>query len=282
MRAILLPALTLSAVAACTLAEPVKLTASTPPSAGSRSEAIASPPFASDGEPESPQWMASQRVAVTRALFAFGAEAEPPRAAEDGPVRLSATQIDAITAGLAAVDVTAFAAAQGSGAFTGTDTETDAAGNQWIELAYGTGEAYAIGDEATVDVATSVYGEGDYVTGGEFRFVVNGPGHAQGRTMGFVIVIDADHPRFEVLRRRFESLTNHLERGYEVRASRIQHASERLAARGDRGGERLAGYLARGYERLIGFVERGYGHFVGIARREYDRPARQLERRSGE
>ncbi len=173
MRAILVPALTLSTVASVAVAEPVRLTGSTPPSAGFSSGAIASPPFASDGEPESPQPMASQRDAVTRALFAFGAEAEPPPAAEDGPVRLSATQMDAITAGLVTVDVTGFAAAQGADAFVGTDVRTDVASNEWIEVAYGTGEAYAIGDDTAVDVATSVYGEGDHVTGGTFRFVVN-------------------------------------------------------------------------------------------------------------
>jgi transposase-like protein len=288
MRAILLPALTLSAAASVALAEPVKPTAPTPPPAGSRSEATAPPPLASDGEPEPPQPTAPQIDAVTRApLISFGAEAGPSRVTDrratgGGPVRLSATQMDAITAGLVAVDVTAFAAAQGSDAYTGTDTRTDAAGSEWIEVAYGTGEAYAVGDGAAADAATSVYGEGDYVVSGDFRSVVNGPGSAQGRTMGFVIVIDADHPRFEVLRRRFERLTNHLERGYEVRASRIQHVSERLAARGDRGDERLAGYLGRGYERLVGFVERGYAHFVRVADRELGRPAGQLERRSGE
>lgn len=265
MRAILLPALTLSTVASVAVAEPVKLTGSTPPSAGSPSGAVASMSFASDGEREPLHLTASQVDAVARALVGFGAEAEPPRATNDGPVRLSAAQMDAITAGLVAVNVTALAVARGADAFTGTDTRADATGSEWIEVAYGVGEAYAVGDDAAVDVATSVYGDGDYVTGGSLRFVVNGPGYALGRTMGFVIVIDADHPRFESLQRKFEGLANHLDRGYEAQADQLQRVSEHWAAHGDRGDERLAGYLERGYEHLIGFVERGYGHFVRSA-----------------
>ncbi len=86
VKAVLLPAITMSAVASAAVAESGELTTGLRP----------------------PALTASQTDALGHAL---GGEAEPLPAADDGPVHLAAAQMDAITAGLVAVDVTAFAAA---------------------------------------------------------------------------------------------------------------------------------------------------------------------------
>lgn len=145
------------------------------------------------------------------------------RSENGGRITLSAAQMDAVTAGLAAIEVTASAFAAGRGALTGAETRTVARPlNEFFEIAYGTGHAIAAGDIAGVHVATELDGDGGVVFGGKYTFTLQVPGVAQGHTGGFVGSVDPDHPRFEMVQWWAEILGWRLEHDYR----NLQHMSE--------------------------------------------------------
>ncbi len=96
------------------------------------------------------------------------------------PVRLTGTQMDAVTAGAVAVGMGAFAAADGPNAHTHTSTSTKVIGTpkNIVSIGIGHAKAYACcGSSSDTNVETAYYAEGDIV-------IANS------------IIKDHDHPRF--------------------------------------------------------------------------------------
>ena len=183
MRTVLLPALALGAMTSVAVADPVRLT-----------------------DPDSIELTRARIAAVSRILLEFSAEVGPARLTdtqrnalarvlfafdpESGPVRLTESQMERLTAGLAFVSIDALAAAMGPMRRTGTRVRTHASRRHLVEAAFGTGEAYAIGDAAAVDLSNSFFADGDFTIGGGFSLEVHRPGFSAGRVTSFVISFD--------------------------------------------------------------------------------------------
>lgn len=194
----------------------------------------------------------------------------PPPPAGEGRLELTAAQMDAITAGLAAVEINALAAAHGPNTLTSTKTGTNALGHELLEFAYGTGEALAIGDQSAVDLSASYYADGDFVVGGQYRIVIDGPRHAEGYAAAVVVSIDADHPDFDAVRGRYEGLASRIERGYDAYAGRLERLGE-CGSKCERGGEHLASGIGRSQAGMVQFIQAGYASLLGYAIRDLRR-----------
>ena len=96
----------------------------------------------------------------------FAALAQPLVLWAAEPVRLTGTQMDAVTAGAVAVGVGASATAEGSntGTYTSTSTRVFSTPNGNVEIGRGFGKAVACcGSSTDTDVQTGYYAEGDKV-----------------------------------------------------------------------------------------------------------------------
>lgn len=117
-------------------------------------------------------------LALGAVVFAVLMESAVSWAAE--PVRLTGTQMDAVTAGAVGLGMGAFAAADGPNAHTHTSTSTKVIGTpkNIVNIGIGHAKAYACcGSSSDTNVETAYYADGDIV-------IANS------------IIKDNDHPRF--------------------------------------------------------------------------------------
>ena len=99
-------------------------------------------------------------------VMVFAALMEPAALWAGEPVRLTGTQMDAVTAGAVAVGMGAWAIAEGPNARTHTSTSTTVIGTpkNVVDIGLGSGKAYACcGSSTDTGVQTVYYGEGDIV-----------------------------------------------------------------------------------------------------------------------
>jgi hypothetical protein len=103
-------------------------------------------------------------LALRAVVFAALAESVALWAAE--PVRLTGTQMDAVTAGAVSLGVSAWAATTGSNTYTYASTSTTASGTPTTTVVTGSGYGEALaccGSSTNTSVQTTYYAEGDRV-----------------------------------------------------------------------------------------------------------------------
>jgi hypothetical protein len=105
-------------------------------------------------------------LAFILATASYVAHAESGTANMSGPLRLTDTELDGVTAGAVAVDVDASAVAISNtqSTYTETNSRTHVVSLPTVEIGFGTGQAYASGGEVnSADVSVSGYGDGGHV-----------------------------------------------------------------------------------------------------------------------
>jgi hypothetical protein len=114
-----------------------------------------------------------------------------------GPKVLSALELDAVTAGAIAVNVSSVAAAFGDLTHTDTEAKTFAFDGENVDLGVGrtVGQALACcGEEADVEVGSAVFGMGDIVHSST-RAVKHGTRLlVYGLSVGVVVAVSFDRP----------------------------------------------------------------------------------------
>lgn len=161
--------------------------------------------------------------------------------------------MDAITAGLAGIDIDAMAVALGPDGYTATDVETHALSDEQglYEVAYGTGQALAAGEATGVHLATEIYGDGAVVVGTRFGYEYDLPGYSEGRTGGFVVSVDAAHPRLRAVVHQARALAAGLQHAYQIAVSRAERGNWLLQRNAEYGGPYLETHLQRDRDRLV-------------------------------
>ena len=202
-----------------------------------------------------------------------------PRPAADASerVELTAAQMDAVTAGLVAIDIDVLAKAIGPVTYTDATVETYALADSSFEIAFGAGNGFAAGDETAVDVWTEVYGDGGVVVGDRFGLVFDWLGYSEGHTGGFVVSIDPRHPRFAAIKRLAENLAlrlehstdrmeRHLQRGLRLAAIDAKLADAYLISRLTRDYRMFEAQFERGIATLLRYVQSPTGIDRALAR----------------
>ncbi|WP_430233664.1 hypothetical protein [Nitrosomonas communis] len=131
------------------------------------------------------------RVVLSTVVFTALAKSAVLWAAE--PVRLSETQMDAVTAGTVAVGVGAWATADGSNSYTSTSTSTFtfSTPKNNVDIGLGFGEAVACcGSSADTDVQTAYYAEGDRIAAHSTVNNISNPVFSQSRGVVTAIAVD--------------------------------------------------------------------------------------------
>lgn len=106
-------------------------------------------------------------LAFILATASYVAHAESGTANMSGPLRLTDTEMDGVTAGAVAVRVDASASAISSAqsTYAETNTRTRVVSLPTVEIGFGIGQAYASGGEVnSADVSVSGYGDGGHVS----------------------------------------------------------------------------------------------------------------------
>jgi hypothetical protein len=131
--------------------------------------------------------------ALTLGATASVALAETPLSAEAAPLQLTASQMDAVTAGTAGAVVVSTAYAAGDSTFTSTRTRTIANGGEQVDVAVGTGISRALaccGSGTDAGAETLIGGSGSQVHGGTHSIEKSNTQIALAFSVGWVVAVD--------------------------------------------------------------------------------------------
>jgi hypothetical protein len=143
-------------------------------------------------------------------------------AVADEPMVLSDFELDAITAAGVLVDVDSFAAALGTFGDARTDANTLAFDGEYFDVGIGitTGEAFACcGEDANVEVDSTVLGIGDIVHGVTHTVKHDTRGFAWGFSTGFVLALSFEKDFAKVRGQHVRVRDEHLVRFDELRTA---------------------------------------------------------------
>jgi hypothetical protein len=130
------------------------------------------------------------------------AQAEPASDNVEGPLKLTESQMDAVSAGALYVLAEAEASAVGEGGFTYTGTETHTHSGQHVETGFGRAKALACcGAETAADVSLEGGADGMIVKEVNKRVVIQTPSYSI--ALGWIIVISINPPSLEPFSRSF-------------------------------------------------------------------------------
>jgi hypothetical protein len=122
------------------------------------------------------------------------AQAESPSEEVKGPLELTESQMDTVTAGALYVSAEAFASTVGSGGFTYTSTETSAHSGRYMERGIGRAKALACcGPQTSVDVSLAGGADGAIVKEVTNTRIIRTPTYSL--AFGWIFVISINPPR---------------------------------------------------------------------------------------
>ena len=110
------------------------------------------------------------------------------------PQMLTASQLDGVTAGGVYVDISSLVNAMGDYARTATKTQTTAAGDQWLDTAFGLGFGEGVaccGSDAAAQAQTEVAGAGDQVMGGTVSVFTHTGDMSLALTFGWILAVSS-------------------------------------------------------------------------------------------